>query len=222
MSSGCAPKVSPSRKARARCRPPSAPPGPTVRRPDDRRLRRVRRRSRPLARRRCPIASRARGPASYAAGHTDPHSALGIGALAGFLAAKHAMEQHGITGTLRFLGEPAEKMCGSKPVHAAQGYYDGLDAAISFHPHSFHGAQQRLFLGHAMLRPTGAASTPSNATIRRPGRASRLPATVAHGACRRARARRDRRGLPDVHLVQVHQGGDAAASPEAGASTSSS
>ena len=28
-------------------------------------------------------------------------------------------------------------MCGSKPVHAAHGYYDGLDAAISFHPHSF-------------------------------------------------------------------------------------
>ena len=27
-------------------------------------------------------------------------------------------------------------MCGSKPVHAAHGYYDDLDAAISFHPTS--------------------------------------------------------------------------------------
>lgn len=77
------------------------------------------------------------GVSPYAAGHTDPHSALGIGAFAGFLAAKHAMEAHGIAGTLTFFGEPAEKMCGSKPVHAAHGYYDDLDAAISFHPHSF-------------------------------------------------------------------------------------
>jgi aminobenzoyl-glutamate utilization protein B len=72
----------------------------------------------------------------YAAGHTDPHSALGMGAFAGFLAAKRAMEAHGVKGRLKFLGEPAEKMCGSKPVHAAKGYYDDLDAAISFHPGS--------------------------------------------------------------------------------------
>ncbi|MFD1910661.1 amidohydrolase [Halodurantibacterium flavum] len=77
------------------------------------------------------------GTNRYAAGHTDPHSALGIGAFAGFLAAKHAMEKHGIPGKLKFFGEPAEKMCGSKPIHATRGYYDDLDAAISFHPHSF-------------------------------------------------------------------------------------
>ncbi len=69
-----------------------------------------------------------------AAGHTDPHSALGLGALGGLLAAKAAMEKHKLPGTLVFFGEPAEKVCGSKPVHAAHGYYDGLDAAISFHP----------------------------------------------------------------------------------------
>lgn len=77
------------------------------------------------------------GVSRHAAGHTDPHSALGIGAFAGFLAAKHAMEKRGIKGRIKFFGEPAEKMCGSKPVHAAKGYYDDLDAAISFHPHSF-------------------------------------------------------------------------------------
>ena len=47
------------------------------------------------------------------------------------------METTASSGTLVFFGEPAEKMCGAKPVHAAHGYYDGLDAAISFHPHSF-------------------------------------------------------------------------------------
>lgn len=70
----------------------------------------------------------------YAAGHTDPHSALGLGALGGVLAAKAAMEKHGLPGTLVLFGEPAEKVCGSKPVHAAHGLYDGLDAAVSFHP----------------------------------------------------------------------------------------
>ncbi|MGR3565750.1 MAG: amidohydrolase [Heliomarina sp.] len=77
------------------------------------------------------------GTNRYAAGHTDPHSGLGIGSFAGFLAAKHAMEKHDIKGRLKFFGEPAEKMCGSKPVHATKGYYNDLDAAISFHPHSF-------------------------------------------------------------------------------------
>ncbi len=70
----------------------------------------------------------------WAAGHTDPHSALGIGALAGILATKAAMERHGLQGRLRFMGEPAEKVCGSKPVHAAKGYYDDMAAAISWHP----------------------------------------------------------------------------------------
>lgn len=74
------------------------------------------------------------GLSRHAGGHTDPHSALGISALGGFLAAKAVMQEHGIQGTLKFFGEPAEKVRGSKPIHAARGYYDNLDAAISFHP----------------------------------------------------------------------------------------
>ncbi|MFT3989633.1 amidohydrolase [Aestuariivirga sp.] len=86
----------------------------------------------------CQIADTYRAPrkglSRFAGGHTDPHSALGMGSLVGTLAAKAAMQQHGITGTLRFMGEPAEKVRGSKPIHAARGYYNGLDAIISFHP----------------------------------------------------------------------------------------
>ncbi|OED46904.1 peptidase M20 [Rhodobacteraceae bacterium (ex Bugula neritina AB1)] len=70
----------------------------------------------------------------HAGGHTDPHSGLGIGALGGLLATKAAMEKHGIKGGLRFTGEPAEKVRGSKPIHAAKGYYDGLAGMLSFHP----------------------------------------------------------------------------------------
>ena len=69
-----------------------------------------------------------------AAGHTDPHSGLGMAAFGGLLATRAAMERHGIAGGLRFTGEPAEKVRGSKPIHAARGYYDGLAAILSFHP----------------------------------------------------------------------------------------
>jgi len=70
----------------------------------------------------------------WAAGHTDPHSALGTTALAGVLAAKEAMDKHNLKGTIKIFGEPAEKVCGSKPVHAAKGYFDDHDAAICYHP----------------------------------------------------------------------------------------
>lgn len=77
----------------------------------------------------------------WAAGHTDPHSALGTGALFGFLAAKRAMEEHGLKGTLKLFGEPAEKVCGSKPVHAAKCYFDDFDASIPYHPSGANGVR---------------------------------------------------------------------------------
>ena len=70
----------------------------------------------------------------WAPGHTDPHSALGVASLFGFISAKRAMEEHGLKGTLKFFGEPAEKVCGSKAVHAAKGYFDDFDAATLYHP----------------------------------------------------------------------------------------
>jgi aminobenzoyl-glutamate utilization protein B len=75
------------------------------------------------------------GLSRHAAGHTDPHSALGMSALGGALAAKAAMDVVGLGGTLKVFGEPAEKLRASKPIHAAKGYYDALDAAVSYHPH---------------------------------------------------------------------------------------
>lgn len=44
------------------------------------------------------------------------------------------MEKFNIAGGLQFTGEPAEKVRGSKPIHASQGYYDDLAAILSFHP----------------------------------------------------------------------------------------
>ncbi len=81
-----------------------------------------------------PFRAPREGLGYQAGGHTDPHSGLGIGALGGALAIKAAMQAHGIAGGIRFTGEPAEKVRGSKPIHAAAGYYDGLAAILSFHP----------------------------------------------------------------------------------------
>lgn len=74
------------------------------------------------------------GLSPHAAGHTDPHSALGIATLTGLLTTQHAMREHDIPGTLVYTGEPAEKVQGSKVVHGLRGYYDGIDAILSFHP----------------------------------------------------------------------------------------
>ena len=76
----------------------------------------------------------------WAPGFTDAHSALGVGGMAGAIATKRALEEAGLPGTVHLFGEPAEKVCGSKAVHAAKGYYDSLDAAISYHPLWFNTA----------------------------------------------------------------------------------
>jgi aminobenzoyl-glutamate utilization protein B len=80
----------------------------------------------------------------WAAGHTDPHSGLGTGALFGFLAAKRSMEEHSLNGTLKFFGEPAEKVCGSKPVHAAKGYFDDFDASLPYHPSGINAVRKEI------------------------------------------------------------------------------
>ena len=98
MSSGCAPRGSRSRPAAAACRRPFAPAtaaasGPVIGAyaeydavPGN-----------------CQAATTRKMPreglSKHAAGHTDPHSALGIGALGGLLAAKAAMEKHDIKGS---------------------------------------------------------------------------------------------------------------------------
>jgi aminobenzoyl-glutamate utilization protein B len=86
----------------------------------------------------CQAAATVRAPRAgcdeNAPGHTDPHSALGIGALIGVLAAKDAMQEAGVRGTIKFFGEPAEKVQGSKLVHGLRGYYDGIEAILSYHP----------------------------------------------------------------------------------------
>ena len=102
------------------------------------------------------------------------------------------MERHGITGTLRLFGEPAEKVCGSKPVHAAHGYYDDLDAAISFHPSYCRRSRNTTGVGHALRRLLEQdlhvrARTARSSGSR--GRARPIPTPLAARSPRRPRRR---------------------------------
>jgi aminobenzoyl-glutamate utilization protein B len=97
--------------------------------------------------RRVPRRAPREGLHPYAPGHTDPHSVLGVGAIGGALAAQAAMREFDLDGTLVVFGEPAEKVCGSKPVHAAHGHYDDLDAAIAYHPYPENTVEHRTYCG---------------------------------------------------------------------------
>jgi aminobenzoyl-glutamate utilization protein B len=140
----------------------------------------------------------------WAAGHTDPHSMLGTAGLTGMLAAKVTMEHYGLKGSLRFFGEPAEKTCGSKPVHAAKGYYDGVDAFMAYHPHPRNTTVLETQCGSYLLERR------LHLRVRQPGAVDRPEsrAAVPQFARRRALPGRDRRLVPDVHDDEVHQGGD--------------
>jgi len=65
-----------------------------------------------------------------APGHVEPRSALGVAALGGMLAAKAAIEAHGLDARLVLFGEPAAALGGAKAIHAAHGCYDDLDAVL--------------------------------------------------------------------------------------------
>ena len=111
------------------------------------------------------------------------------------------MEGFGLSETLVFFGEPAEKVVGSKPVHAAKGYYDGDDAFISYHPHftntAIRDTQCDCYWSAVFTFET---TEPENWI-------EKADPDDAHLAPRRA-APCDRRALPDVHDDQIHQGGD--------------
>jgi aminobenzoyl-glutamate utilization protein B len=68
-----------------------------------------------------------------APGHAEGHncgSALAMGAL---FAVKQAMDQHQLSGTIKFFGVPAEELVLARPFFVRDGYFDDVDAAIWCH-----------------------------------------------------------------------------------------
>jgi aminobenzoyl-glutamate utilization protein B len=67
-------------------------------------------------------------------GHGCGHNLLGVGALGATLALQQRMQELGLHGTIKFFGCPAEEIMTGKIRMAAAGCFDGLDAALTWHP----------------------------------------------------------------------------------------
>lgn len=76
-----------------------------------------------------------------APGHGCGHNALGAGSLAAAVAVKDYMAAHGLAGTVRFYGCPAEEAGWAKMFLARDGLFDDLDAAVTWHPQHFNTIQ---------------------------------------------------------------------------------
>jgi aminobenzoyl-glutamate utilization protein B len=67
-------------------------------------------------------------------GHGCGHNIHGASGMAGAIAARYAMEKHGVKGTIRFFGTPAEESGSGKVWMVRSGVFDGVDAVLSHHP----------------------------------------------------------------------------------------
>ena len=70
-------------------------------------------------------------------GHGCGHNLLGTGALGAALAAVTVAEELGMPLEVAYFGCPAEESIVGKVVMAREGVFDGLDAALSWHPGEF-------------------------------------------------------------------------------------
>lgn len=67
-------------------------------------------------------------------GHGCGHNLFASASVYGAIAAKQVMEERGIEGTVKIFGTPAEETLVGKVYMAKAGLFDGLDAAIHWHP----------------------------------------------------------------------------------------
>jgi len=75
-----------------------------------------------------------------APGHGCGHNIHGASGLAGAIALRYAMEEHGVEGTVKFYGTPAEESGSGKVWMVRDGVFDGVDAVLSHHPGSMNTA----------------------------------------------------------------------------------
>ncbi|HEY0288061.1 MAG TPA: M20 family metallopeptidase [Pseudomonas sp.] len=73
------------------------------------------------------------------AGHGCGHNLLGCASLLAAIAVKQAMVEGKLEGTLRYYGCPAEEGGSGKTFLVRAGAFDGVDAALTWHPDSFNG-----------------------------------------------------------------------------------
>ncbi len=75
-----------------------------------------------------------------APGHGCGHNIHGVTGVMGAIATKIVMEKHGLKGTIKFFGTPAEETYSGKVFMVRAGCFDGVDAVLSHHPGHFNVA----------------------------------------------------------------------------------
>ena len=74
-----------------------------------------------------------------APGHGCGHNLLGVGAAAAAIAVKELIEAGKLSGTVVYFGTPAEETGSAKTFLARDGFFDGLDAILTWHPWDYNG-----------------------------------------------------------------------------------
>ncbi len=94
------------------------------------------------------------------------HNLYGPTGVTAAIATKVAMEKHGIKGTVKLFGCPAEETLVGKIFMARDGVFDGTDIIISYHPWDFNGVDMSSWLAMTSVkfqfkgRPAHAALAP--------------------------------------------------------------
>ena len=76
---------------------------------------------------------------SGAPGHGCGHNLLGVGALSAAIAVKELIEAGQLSGTVVYLGCPAEETASAKAFLARDGGFSGIDAMLTWHPWDYNG-----------------------------------------------------------------------------------
>ncbi len=67
-------------------------------------------------------------------GHGCGHNLFGVATASAAIALKEVMQKHGLKGTVKFFGSPAEETIVGKVYMAKAGLFDGLDICFDYHP----------------------------------------------------------------------------------------
>jgi aminobenzoyl-glutamate utilization protein B len=85
-------------------------------------------------------------------GHGCGHNLFGTSSATAAIAAKAAMEKHGIKGTLKVFGTPAEETLVGKVFMARDGVFDGTDIMLSWHPGDTNGPENNSMLAMTSVK----------------------------------------------------------------------
>lgn len=76
-----------------------------------------------------------------ACGFADLHNGIGAASAGAAAAIARSLDEARSDGTIVVFGTPAEKICVGKPYLARDGYFDGLDTVLAWHPRPYNSVE---------------------------------------------------------------------------------